>query len=283
MAWRVIESEYRAVAKRPTFAHAILRPGVTVVAAGMAARFCWHCTRFRVHSSLMRPAVRCLIMFAMLCLSCAAGLAAGPAMPAIPALCGPAITAAEDSFRLPPRLLEAIAQVESGRPDATTGRLQPWPWTINAEGQGAFFATEAHAIAAVRDLQARGVRSIDVGCLQVNLMFHPTAFNSLEQAFDPRANAMYAARFLNALYAVSNKWLSAIGDYHSQTAPLGDAYRRRVLALWHDPTADWHLGLAVAYRDFAARSRTYDDFAPASSVYADFAGSFATAAVTPRH
>ena len=27
---------------------------------------------------------------------------------------------------------------------------------------------------AVQALRARGVRSIDVGCLQVNLMFHPT-------------------------------------------------------------------------------------------------------------
>jgi len=214
-------------------------------------------------------------------LALAPARAASPA-PAMPALCRSAIDAAEDSFSLPPHLLQAIAQVESGRPVAQAGRLQPWPWTINAQGQGAFFATEAQAIAAVRSLQARGVQSIDVGCLQVNLMFHPTAFASLEQAFDPRANASYAARFLTELHAADDNWLRAVGDYHSQTAALGADYRRRVLALWHDPSADWHLGLAVAYRDFKARSPAYDDFAPVSSVYAAFAGSFAGPAAAAR-
>jgi hypothetical protein len=228
----------------------------------------------------MRIAFRCLAVVTLLCLPLAAGRAALPVP--VPALCGPAITAAEDAWRLPPRLLDAIAQVESGRPNAA-GHLLPWPWTINAEGQGAFFATKAQAIAAVRALQARGVRSIDVGCLQVNLMFHPAAFASLEQAFDPQANAMYAARFLSALHGSADNWMNAIAAYHSQTAVLGAAYRQRVMALWHNPSADWHLGLAVAYRDFAAtRSQAYDDFAPVSSVYGAFAGSFTAAMASPR-
>ena len=46
--------------------------------------------------------------------------------------------------------------------------------------------TRQQAVAAVQALQARGVRSIDVGCLQVNLMYHPIAFASLDDAFDPR-------------------------------------------------------------------------------------------------
>jgi len=219
----------------------------------------------------MRAAFRCLAIAMLLCLPLAAARAAPPVRS--PALCDPAITAAQDAWHLPPRLLEAMAQVESGRPDAAD-QLRPWPWTINAEGQGAFFATEAQAIAAVRGLQARGVRSIDVGCLQVNLMFHPAAFTSLEQALDPRANALYAARFLNALHASGDNWMNAIAAYHSQTPVLGASYRQRVLALWHDPAADWHLGLAAAYRDFAASSRDYDDFAPVDSVYGAFAGSF---------
>jgi len=191
-------------------------------------------------------------------------------VPRAPALCGSAITAAEDAARLPQNLLEAIAEVESGRPEPSSGRLQPWPWTINADGVGAFFASKAEAIAAVRTLQARGVRSIDVGCMQVNLMFHPAAFASLEDAFDPRANASYAARFLTALHAGSRDWSGAIGAYHSQTQALGDDYRRRVLALWQSPAPDWHLGLAVAYRDFARVTTAYNDFPPSSRVYGAF-------------
>lgn len=219
----------------------------------------------------MSQPVRLLGVLLLLLLPWSGALAGLPAPLAAPS-CGPAITAAEQQFRLPANLLRAIAQVESGRPDPAAGRLEPWPWTINAAGQGAFFATKAEAIAAVRDLQARGVRSIDVGCLQINLMYHPTAFASLEQAFDPQANVLFAARFLTALHGDTGSWMAAVAAYHSQTAAIGADYRRRVLAFWHDPGADWHLGLAAAYRDFLPLSRVYGDFAPVSSVYGAFAG-----------
>ncbi|MBV9249577.1 MAG: transglycosylase SLT domain-containing protein, partial [Acetobacteraceae bacterium] len=166
-------------------------------------------------------------------------------------LCETAVGAAESRERLPPRMMDAIARIESGRIDPATNRLRPWPWTINAEGEGRFFATKAQAVAAVRSLQARGVRSIDVGCMQVNLMFHPNAFPSLEAALDPPGNALYAARFLNMLYGLSRDWPRAIGEYHSQTPVLGQDYRQRVLALWRRPELSGAtLGLAVAYRDF---------------------------------
>ncbi|HVC63229.1 MAG TPA: transglycosylase SLT domain-containing protein [Acetobacteraceae bacterium] len=221
----------------------------------------------------MSSLIRCLLALLLLWPPFAVALAA-PRMPRPAASCDSAVAAAGDSFRLPPHLLLAIAEVESGRPDPSTGRLQPWPWTINADGEGAFFPSKAQAIAAVRSLQARGVHSIDVGCMQVNLMFHPAAFASLDDAFDPRVNALYAARFLTALHAGSHDhdWLSAIAAYHSQTQALGADYRRRVLALWQDPSASgWYLGLAVAYRDFAPRSVAYADFAPRSLAYGAFA------------
>src|SRR5579883_1183370 len=119
--------------------------------------------------------------------------------------CQSAILAAERRHGLPPGLLSAIALVESGRRNEA-GAPTPWPWTINAEGEGRFFAEKAAAVAAVRQLQQEGVASIDVGCLQVNLMHHPRAFASLEQAFEPAANADYAARYLRDLYAGVGNW-----------------------------------------------------------------------------
>ena len=148
------------------------------------------------------------------------------------ALCRAAIAQAEREGGLPPRLLQAIGRVESGRRDAGTGQYAPWPWTINAEGRGSFFPDKAAAIAAVRALQAEGVRSIDVGCMQVNLRHHPDAFASLEAAFDPLTNARYAARFLRNLQAESGEWMQAAGGYHSQTPDRAAAYRARVAAAW---------------------------------------------------
>ena len=193
---------------------------------------------------------------------------ADPAM-----LCETAITTVEYVGRLPPRLLGAIGLTETGRVDPATGSVRPWPWTINAEGQGQFFETKAQAIAAVKALQARGVQSIDIGCLQVNLMYHPDAFATLEDAFDPRTNAAYAARFLNALYAEGRDWARAIAAYHSETPALGDAYRVLVMARWQNgdlravaPPA------TTAYHDFVRRDAAYGAFAPASRVYGAFAG-----------
>jgi len=143
-------------------------------------------------------------------------------------LCRAGIIAAERAAALPPQLLSAIGRVESGRRDPVSGAMAPWPWTINAEGQGSFYDTKAQAIAAAQALQARGVRSIDVGCMQINLMHHPDAFASLDQAFDPSANAAYAARFLTNLHAQTNDWSRAAARYHSATPELGAAYQAKV-------------------------------------------------------
>lgn len=153
--------------------------------------------------------------------------------PAPGLLCRQEIHAAERAGGVPLQLMAAIARVESGRSDAR-GVVHPWPWTINAEGAGQYFETKEAALAAVRALQASGVRSIDVGCMQVNLAHHPTAFASLEQAFDPAANAAYAARFLNLLYSKTGDWTKATAYYHSATPERGEGYQRKVAAVWPD-------------------------------------------------
>lgn len=147
--------------------------------------------------------------------------------------CRHAIAAAERAHGTAPGLLNAIGRVESGRADPQGGALTPWPWTINAEGQGRHFDSKEEAIAAVRALQARGVQVIDVGCMQVNLFHHATAFASLEQAFDPAANAAYAAQFLKRLHAgVGGDWERAAAHYHSATPERGETYKLKVMAHW---------------------------------------------------
>lgn len=133
---------------------------------------------------------------------------------------------------IPTGLLQAIGMVESGRRDPATGKSEPWPWSINANGEPHIFDNKQQAVDWVRQAQGRGVQSIDVGCAQVNLMYHPSAFASLEQAFDPAANADYAARFLRELWetTAAGNWMTAAGHYHSQTPELADTYREQVKA-----------------------------------------------------
>ena len=143
-------------------------------------------------------------------------------------LCGGAIEMAQDRHAVPAGLLFAIGEVESGRPDPVTHRLVPWPWTVQAQNQSYYFATEAEAVAWVQAAQARGILSIDVGCMQINLMYHPAAFQNLDAAFDPASNADYAARFLVSLHAGTGDWQKAAGLYHSQTLALAIPYAQKV-------------------------------------------------------
>lgn len=186
--------------------------------------------------------------------------------------CLGAIASAERSLRTPERLLASIARVESGRPDPRTGAVQPWPWTVNAEGIGRFFASKAEAIEAVEALQARGVRSIDVGCMQVNLMHHPNAFPSLEAAFEPQTNATYAARFLTALHRGFGDWVQATAAYHSQTQQLGTDYARKVMTVWGHPfQAPTAVDQERIFTAFATVGQQYRAFAPETTMFGAFA------------
>jgi hypothetical protein len=139
---------------------------------------------------------------------------------------------AERAAGIPQGLLLAIGKRESGRFDAQTGGVLPWPWAVNREGEGRIFETREAAVAYVASAQREGSSSIDVGCFQINLKYHPTAFASLDQAFDPIVNAGYAARFLTELHDREGNWETAVADYHSATPLLGVPYRDAVFATW---------------------------------------------------
>jgi hypothetical protein len=173
--------------------------------------------------------MRCLLVVFMLVLPLRAAWADIPAALA----CGAAGAAAERNANLPPNLLTSIGIVESGRADPLTGAVAPWPWTVNIDGAGRYFDSKADAEAFVRLAQSSGAGDVDVGCFQVSLEYHPDAFASLDEAFDPAANANFAAAFLTQLKAQTGSWNTAIADYHSAVPDLGLPYQRRVLAAWH--------------------------------------------------
>ena len=145
--------------------------------------------------------------------------------------CEDAAHAAERGAGLPADILVAIGRVESGRRSGD-GRMAPWPWSVNAAGEGHYLGSAAEAVALVRSLREHGTQSIDVGCFQVNLAFHPNAFASLEDAFDPASNARAAAAFLVDLRASAARLEDAVGRYHSADPARGVPYARQVMASW---------------------------------------------------
>lgn len=161
-------------------------------------------------------------------------VAAGVARPAGPnsAACLRAAGVATREAGLPAGLLAAIGIVETGRHDPATGRLVPSPFAVDAAGDGHWFGDARTAAADVRAARGRGIARIDVGCFQIDLAFHPHAFPTLADAFDPDANAAVAARFLDRLHRRYDSWAQAVAAYHSATPDLGARYAARVMATW---------------------------------------------------
>ncbi len=144
------------------------------------------------------------------------------------ALCLVAIAEASARHRLPPGLLAAVSRVETGRPLPVTGDRQPWPWSVNSDGESLFFDTRAMAARETAKRLSQGARYVDIGCMQVDLQMHPHAFATLADAFNPALNAEYGASLLAALHASGNSWPLAAGLYHSATPGLLQPYQASV-------------------------------------------------------
>ena len=154
------------------------------------------------------------------------------------ARCVAEILRAQERYGIPDNILLGIGLQEAGV--SRDGGLTVWPWAVNAAGKGRIFENQAAAMAWVGDRQAMGVQSIDVGCMQINLHWHPDAFTDLEQGFDPVVNVDYAARFLHNLHGETGDWMRAAGAFHSRTPDRAAVYLaalRRNVAVANDRIA----------------------------------------------
>jgi soluble lytic murein transglycosylase-like protein len=94
---------------------------------------------------------------------------------------------------------------------------------VNPSGKGYHFKNKIEAVKFVKAQLASGKSSVDVGCMQINLKYHPDAFTSIEQVFCPRKNIAYGAKFLKEKYNQYGDWQKAIGSYHSGVKQINDS------------------------------------------------------------
>ncbi|WP_248633087.1 lytic transglycosylase domain-containing protein [Cereibacter changlensis] len=142
-----------------------------------------------------------------------------------PGLCEAAAFRAARQTEVPVAVLQSLALTETGR--SVGPELRPWPWTVNVAGEGHWFATRAEAERFASETLLSGQGNFDVGCFQINYRWHGAHFGSVREMFDPDANALYAARFLQTLDAGAEDWSRAAGAYHSAVAERARIYRAR--------------------------------------------------------
>lgn len=166
--------------------------------------------------------------FALLSLTATAPAAADDAL-----LCLRETARIEKKEGIQKNLLSAISLVETGRYRKEYPTGVAWPWTVRTAEKGMYFDTKEAAIAYVRQLRENGEDSIDVGCMQINLKFHPDAFKDLDEAFDPAKNIAYAVTFLKRNYKETRSWGAAATQYHSKNAEKAMKYEDLLLGAWN--------------------------------------------------
>ena len=144
-------------------------------------------------------------------------------------LCSLVAARMEDKYAIKAHLLQTISSVETGLWDYNKEKFVSWPWTINVNGKGKHFKTKDEAVDEVKRLQAKGIKNIDVGCMQISLKYHANAFETIEDAFEPEKNVEYSAKFLKKLYAKRKDWQKAAMDYHSKIPSKGLKYKKKLV------------------------------------------------------
>ena len=139
----------------------------------------------------------------------------------------------EKIYQLPENLLVSVALTESGK-RLKGGDFVAWPWTINIKGKGKFFESKDLVLKYVENYLKKGKKNIDMGCMQVNYMYHPKAFSNLSLAFDPETNVKWSANLIKNLYEKYGSYREAVGYYHSYRTSKKNKYSSKVFRTWKD-------------------------------------------------
>lgn len=169
-------------------------------------------------AALITQLCRALVLIAVLC----AGAVRAQEIPP------PAYQLAAQRAGIPSTVLYAVALQESGI--RRSGRIVPWPWTLNVAGQSRHFATRADACTGLlQALRTTSDTRIDAGLGQINLGYQKQRYGTPCDLLDPYRNLAIAAEILQEQYVPSEDWLLAMGRYHRPAGGEPAArYRRSV-------------------------------------------------------
>ncbi len=115
---------------------------------------------------------------------------------------------------IPTTIFYAVALAESGH-KIKVGRYRPWPWTLNVAGIPRRYPTRNAAYNGLIFFLQQGVKSIDIGIMQINWRYHHNKLGTPWHALEPIHNTRTGARILNDEYKKTGEWKQAIGRYHS--------------------------------------------------------------------
>ncbi len=140
--------------------------------------------------------------------------------------CEREIQAAAAKYGVPEGILYSVGLTETGR----KGSLSPY--AMNIEGKAYFLSSQQDGMSTFLQAKQRGMKLIDIGCMQINHHFHGENFTSPAEMFDPKRNVEYAAQFLRNLHNKHETWTMAVARYHAgpNNNPAQKRYVCRVIS-----------------------------------------------------
>lgn len=127
---------------------------------------------------------------------------------------------AERDLGIPNGLLQSLAMVESGQDDN--------PFAVSVHGRSVVARDSKAAAKLLRDHKGKFHSNTYVGCMQLSLDAHRTAFAPVERIVDPKQNVYYAAKLLARFHTEEGNWRHALIRYNGATVASASNYLCKV-------------------------------------------------------
>ncbi|MDX8126969.1 transglycosylase SLT domain-containing protein [Methylomonas sp. OY6] len=135
---------------------------------------------------------------------------------------------------LDPFELYAVSLMESSK-YSSNNTITPWPLAINAAGTAIFPRNRGDALNALACELEKGITSIDVGLMQINIKWNGYRVSDIKSLFDPEVNLRVGADILaEAIRSEPHDKTLGLGRYHAGYGNEPDrlarayAYGRRI-------------------------------------------------------
>lgn len=139
-------------------------------------------------------------------------------------------------YGVPVNVLYAVALNESGL--TKSGVYNPWPWTLNINGEGKRFNTFHEAKVALQSALHKNYR-VDIGIMQINSYWHRDRVATPLHFLQPSVSVTEGAKILLEQRRRSDDWWEAVGRYHAPSNDAAsleraEAYRLRVKKIYQN-------------------------------------------------
>lgn len=131
-----------------------------------------------------------------------------------------------------PYLLYAIALAESAFRIEGSTNVIPWRFTLRTKST-AYYGTSYKKTLTELNRILRSTKSVDVGLMQINVLWHGHRVRHPEDLLDVHINVSVAADILNErLKTNRNNWQQSLAQYHSFNVERGYWYATYVLGIY---------------------------------------------------